>query len=95
MIGQFERHKPCLFKHQFFNFYNLFVPEFENLHNPIQLNNISDTNYKFDDFSTSDSENSIYCETKLSSNMFGNEAGMCDGWCWSKFVSKYVTDLSK
>ena len=94
-FGQFERHKPCVFKDQFFNFYNFFVPDFENLHNPIQLNNTSDTNNKFNDSITSDSENSKYCETKLSSNMLGNEAEMCDWRYWSKFVSTYVTDLPK
>ena len=84
-----------MFKHQFFNFYNLFVSDFENLHNPIQLNDISDTNNKLADSSTSDSEKSKYCQTKPSSNMLGNEAEICDDRFKSKSVSTHVTYLSK
>ena len=67
-----------VFKHQFLNFCNSFVPEFENLHNLIHLNDISDTDTTFDDSSISDSENCKNCETKPSSNVQGNEPEMCD-----------------
>ena len=94
-LGQFDRYKPGLFKHQFFNFYNLFVLDFENLHNPIQLNDICHPDNKLDDSSTSDSENCKYCEIKLSTNMLYNEADICDDRFKSKFVSIYVTYLSR
>ena len=84
-----------LFKYQFLNFCNSFVPEFENLHYLIHLNDVSDTHTTFDDSSISDSENSENCETKPSSNVQGNEAGMCDGRLKGKFVSKNVINLSK
>ena len=74
------------YKDQFFNFYDLLVPDFENLHNQIQLHDIFDTNNKFDDSSASNSKNSKYCETKPSSNMPSNEGGMCDDRFKSKFV---------
>ena len=73
----------------------MFVSDFENLHNPRQLNDISNTNNKLDNSSTSDSENSEYCGTKPSSNMLGNEAEMCDDLFKSTFVSTHVTYLSK
>ena len=59
------------------------------------MNDTSDTNNKFDDSSTSDSENSKYCDTKPPSNMLGNEAEMCDDRFKRKFVSTHVTYLSK
>ena len=59
------------------------------------MNDISDTNNKFDDSSTSDSKNSKYYGTKPSSNMLGNEAEMCDDRLQRKFGSTHVTYLSK
>ena len=59
------------------------------------MNDISDTNNKLADSSTSDSEKSKYCETKPSSNMLGNEAEICDDRFKSKCVSTHVTYLSK
>ena len=95
-LGQFDSHEPFfLFKHQFLNFCNTFVPEFENLHTLIHLNDVSDTNTTFDDSSISDSENSENCETKPSSDVKGNEAEMCDGLLKGKFVNKNVISLSK
>ena len=84
-----------LFKHQFLNFCNSFVPEFENLHNLIHLNDVSRTNTTFDDSGISDSENSENCGTKPSSNVQGNEAEMCDGRLKGRFVSKNVINWSK
>ena len=75
--------------------FNLFVPDFENLYSPIQLNDICHPNNKLDDSSTSESENSKYCQTKPSSNMLDNEAEMSDDQFINKFVSIYVTYLSK
>ena len=95
-LGQFDSHEPFfLFKHQFLNFCNTFVPEFENLHTLIHLNDVSDTNTTFDDSSISDSENSENCETKPSSDVKGNEVEMCDGLLKGKFVNKNVISLSK
>ena len=95
-LGQFESHESFfLFKHQFLKFCNSFVPDFENLHNLIHLNDVSDTNTIFDDSSISDSENSKHCEGSPSSNVQGNKAEMCDGRLKSKFVSKNVVHLSK
>ena len=53
-------------------FCNSFVPDFKNLHNLIHLNDCSNTNTIFDDFSINESENSKSCETIPSSNMQGN-----------------------
>ena len=95
-LGQFDSHEPVfLFKHQFLKFCNSFVPDFENLHNLIHLNDVSDTNTIFDDSSISDPENSKSCEGTPFSNVQGNEAEMCDGRLKGKFVSKNVIDLSK
>ena len=84
-----------LFKHQFLQFCNSFVPVFENLHNLIHLTDVSDANTIFDDSSISDSENSKSCEGAPSSNAQGDEADMCDGRLKGKFVSKHVINLSK
>ena len=84
-----------LFKDQFLNFCNSFVPDSKNLHNLIHLNDISDTKTMFDDFSTSDSENSKSCEGTPFSNVQGNEAEMCDGRLKGTFVSQNVINLSK
>ena len=55
--GKLDSHEPFfLFKHQFLKFCNSFVPDFENLHNLIHLNDVSDANTMFDDSSISDSE---------------------------------------
>ena len=95
-LRQFDSHEPFfLFKHQFLQFCNSFVPDFENLHNPIHLTDVSDANSIFDDSSISDSENSKSCEGTPSSNAQGNEADMCDGRLKGKFVSKNVINLSK
>ena len=59
------------------------------------MNDICHPDNKLDDSSTRDSENSKYCEIKPSSNMLYNEAEMCDDRFKSKFVSVYVTYLSK
>ena len=71
------------------------MPDFENLHNLIHLNDVPDTNTIFHDSSISDSENSKSCETTASSNLHGNEAEMCDGQLKGKFVSKNVINFSK
>ena len=49
----------------------------------------------FDDFSTSNSENSKSCEGTPFSNVQGNEAEMCDGRLKGTFVSQNVINLSK
>ena len=84
-----------LFKHQFLNFCNSFVPDFENLHNLTHLNDVSDTNTIFDDSSISGSENSKTCEDTPSSNVQVNEAEMRDGRLKGKFVSKNAVNLFK
>ena len=95
-LGQFDSHEPFFsFKHQFFKFCNLFVPDFKNLHNLIHVNDVSDTKTMFDDSSISNSENSKNCEGTPFSNVQGNEAEMCDGRLKGKFVSKNVINLSK
>ena len=95
-LGQFDSHEPFFsFKHQFLKFCNSFVPDFENLHNLIHLNDVSDANTTFNDSSISDSENSKSSEGTPSSNVQGNEAEMCDGRLKGEFVSKNVINLSK
>ena len=95
-LGQFDSHEPFFsFKHQFFKFCNSFVPDFENLHNLVHLNDVSDTKTMFDDSSISDSENSKNCEGTPFSNVQGNEVEMCDGRLKGKFVSTNVINLSK
>ena len=79
----------------FLKFCNSFIPGFQNLHNLIHLNDVSDTKTKFDDSSTSDSENSKSYEGTPSSNVQCNEAKMCDGRLKGKFVSMNVINLSK
>ena len=59
------------------------------------MNDVSDTNTIFDDFSINDSENSKSCEGSPFTNMQGNEAGMCDSHFQGKFVSKNFVNLSK
>ena len=49
----------------------------------------------FDDFSTSDSENSKSCDGTPFSNVQGNEAEMCDGRLKGTFVRQNVINLSK
>ena len=71
------------------------MPDFENLHNLIHLNDVSDTKTMFDDSSISDSENSKSCESTLFSNVQGNEAEMCDGLLKGKFVIENVINLSE
>ena len=73
----------------------LYVPDFENLHNLIHLNDDSDTNTIFEDSSINDSENSKSCETTPSSNVQVNEAEICDSGLKDKFVSKIVINLSR
>ena len=73
----------------------LYVPDFENLHNLIHLNDDSDTNTIFDDSSINDAENSKSCETTPSSNVQGNEAEICDSGLKGKLVSKIVINLSR
>ena len=69
-LGQFDSHEPFfLFKNQFLKFRNSFVLDFENLHNLIGLNDVSDTNTIFDDSSISDSENCKSCEGTPSRNL--------------------------
>ena len=95
-LEQFDSHEPFfLFKHQFLKFYNSFVPDFENLHNLIHLNDVSDTKTMFDDSSISDSENSKNCESTPFSNVQGNEAEMCDGQLKGKILIENVINLSK
>ena len=84
-----------LFKHQLLKFCNSFVPVFENLHNLIHLNDISDTNTIFDDSSIGISENSKRCEDTPLSNVQDNEAKMCDDQFKGKFVCKNVINLPK
>ena len=84
-----------MFKHQFLKFCNSFVPDFENLHNLIHLNHVSDTKTMFDGSSISDSENSKSREAAPLSNVQGNEAEMCDGRLKGKFVGENVINLSK
>ena len=85
----------CLFKHQISNYCNLLVPDFENFHNLIHLNDVSDTNTMFDNSSLTDSKNSKRCESTPSSNVQGNESEMCNGPLKGKFVSKNVINLSR
>ena len=96
-LGQFGSYEPFFsFKHQFFfKFCNSFVPDFENLHNLVHLNDVFDTKTMLDDSSISDSQNSKNCEGTPFSNVQGNEAEMCDGRLKGKFVSKNVINLSK
>ena len=75
-LGQFDG---FLFKNQFSNFCNSFIPDFEKLHNLIHLNDFSETKIIFDDSSISDSEYSENCETTSSSIVKGKEAEMYDG----------------
>ena len=84
-----------LFKDQLLNFWISFVPDFENLHNFIHLNDISDTKTMFDDSSIRDSEKLVCesCESTPFSNVLGNEAEMCDGRLKGKFVSQNVINL--
>ena len=84
-----------MFKHQFLKFCNSFVPDFENPHNLIHLNDVSDANTLFDGYSISDSENPKSCEGTPSSNVQGNETEMRDGRLKGKFVSKNVINLSR
>ena len=84
-----------LFKDQFLNFCNSFVPDSKNLHNLIHLNDISDTKTFFYFFNTRDSENSKSCEGTPFSNVQGNEAEMCDSRLKGTFVSQNVINLSK
>ena len=84
-----------LFKDQFLNFGNSFVPDSKNFHNLIHLNGISDTKTMFDDSRTSDFENFKSCEGTPFSNVQGNKAEMCDGRLNGTFVSQNVINLSK
>ena len=73
----------------------LYVPDFENLHNLIHLNDDSDTSTIFVDSSINDSENSKNCETTRSLNVQGNEPEICDSRLKGKFVSKIDITLSR
>ena len=96
-LEQFGSHEPFfLFPHQFLILViRLYLPDFENLHKLIHLNDDSDTSTIFVDSSINDSENSKNCETTPSLNVQGNELEICDSQLKGKFVSKIDITLSR
>ena len=98
-LERFESHYEFFrLKFRFYNFSENFIPDFENLHYLLYLNESQDDASEVKDLKNDISEEITDLNTSFSDdelNVRDNAAKMLDGRLQSNFVSKNVVNLSK